>query len=99
MRPHGILINVGRGSLVDTDALVSALQSGTIAGAGLDVTDPEPLPAGHPLWSMANVLVTPHDANPDVAWKANVARRIAVNMQRYRAKEDLLGVVDLQRSY
>ena len=58
------MINIARGSLVDTDALVEALRAGTIAGAGLDVTDPEPLPAGHPLWDLPNALITPHDSNP-----------------------------------
>ncbi len=96
---HATLINVARGTLVDTDALVDALRSGEIAGAGLDVTEPEPLPAGHPLWTMDSVLVTPHDANPGVAWKANVARRVTENLRRYRAGDGLVGTIDLTRHY
>ncbi len=64
MKPTAWLVNIARGSLIDTDALVGALTAGTIAGAGLDVTDPEPLPAGHPLWSLPNAMITPHDSNP-----------------------------------
>ncbi|MEA2485233.1 MAG: hypothetical protein QOD46_344, partial [Actinomycetota bacterium] len=63
MRPDAWLVNVARGGIVDTDALVAALTDGGIAGAALDVTDPEPLPEGHPLWSLGNVLITPHVAN------------------------------------
>lgn len=99
MPRHCTLVNVARGTLVDTDALVLALAQGQIAGAGLDVTDPEPLPAGHPLWALPNVLVTPHDANPEIAWKANVAERVTQNLRRYLAQEELIGMIDLQRSY
>ena len=62
MKQGSVLINVGRGSLVDTAALTEALQTGHLAGAGLDVTDPEPLPAESPLWDMENVIITPHIA-------------------------------------
>jgi D-3-phosphoglycerate dehydrogenase len=96
---HAVVVNVARGSLIDTDALVQGLRSREIAGAALDVTDPEPLPTGHPLWDLDSVLVTPHNANPEIAWKANVGRRVAENLRRYRAGEALLGVIDLQRSY
>jgi phosphoglycerate dehydrogenase-like enzyme len=63
MKPGARLVNVSRGPIVDTNALVDALKKGKIAGAGLDVVEPEPLPASHPLWSLPNVIVTPH-----VAW-------------------------------
>lgn len=96
---HAVIVNVARGSLVETDALVQALRAGDIAGAALDVTDPEPLPAGHPLWRFDTVLVTPHNANPEIAWKANVARRVAENLRRYRDGDELVGVIDLRRSY
>jgi len=62
IKPGAILTNIGRGTIIDTDALVRLLKSGHIAGAGLDVTDPEPLPAGHELWRLPNVIITPHVA-------------------------------------
>ncbi len=99
MRDDAILVNVGRGSLVDTDALVSALQTGGIAGAGLDVTSPEPLPEGHPLWSMPNVIVTPHVANPPSTLRVRLAARAEENVRRYIAGESLLAVVDLEARY
>jgi phosphoglycerate dehydrogenase-like enzyme len=58
--PDAVLVNIARGGLVDTDALVWALRDGALRGAALDVTDPEPLPADHPLWDLSNVLITPH---------------------------------------
>jgi phosphoglycerate dehydrogenase-like enzyme len=60
LEPHAVLVNVARGGVVDTDALVSALRTSQIRGAALDVTDPEPLPADHPLWTLENCLITPH---------------------------------------
>ena len=60
MKPEAYLINISRGGLVDQEALVSALRAGSLAGAGLDVTDPEPLPAGHPLCSFEDVVLSPH---------------------------------------
>ena len=57
---HAWIINVGRGSHVDVDDLIAALSAGTIGGAALDVTEPEPLPDGHPLWDFENVIITPH---------------------------------------
>ena len=65
MAPDGWLVNVARGGLVDTGALVDALRAGQIGGAALDVTDPEPLPDGHPLWDLHNCLITPHTADTE----------------------------------
>jgi phosphoglycerate dehydrogenase-like enzyme len=62
MKRGGYLVNVSRGAIVDTNALVAALERGVLAGAALDVVDPEPLPPSHPLWSAANVILTPHTA-------------------------------------
>jgi phosphoglycerate dehydrogenase-like enzyme len=93
------LVNVARGQHVDTDALVAALREGSIGGAALDVTDPEPLPDGHPLWELPNCLVTPHTANPWQTAQPLLARRITDNVQRFAAGRPLLGVVDLQAGY
>jgi phosphoglycerate dehydrogenase-like enzyme len=99
MKPTAYFINVGRGASVVTDDLVAALRNGAIAGAGLDVTDPEPLPAGHPLWSMPNVIITPHiSAGSDV----RLGRLWIVmreNLRRYAAGERMLSVVDVERGY
>jgi phosphoglycerate dehydrogenase-like enzyme len=96
---QAMLVNVARGSLVDTDALVAALTDGSIAGAGLDVTDPEPLPTGHPLWTMPNVLITPHVANPPSSLPLRLADRVAENVQRYITGQELLGIIDLEGRY
>jgi phosphoglycerate dehydrogenase-like enzyme len=99
MKPGGYFINVGRGKSVVTDHLVAALRSGRLAGAGLDVTEPEPLPDGHPLWSMPNVIVTPHvAANSDVQGERTWIL-VAENLRRYVAGEPLLNVVDIRRGY
>jgi len=99
MKPGGYFINVGRGASADTAALLAALESGRLAGAGLDVTDPEPLPADHPLRQRGNVIITPHvsartDAGREDRWL--VARE---NLRRYVQGEPLLSVVDVLRGY
>jgi D-3-phosphoglycerate dehydrogenase len=99
MRPGAWLVNVGRGSLVDTDALVAALEAGRLGGAALDVTDPEPLPAGHPLWARDDVLITPHIATPPDAERRHMAQRIRDNVARLAAGAPLLGVVDREAGY
>jgi phosphoglycerate dehydrogenase-like enzyme len=99
MRPDAWLVNVGRGSLVDTDALVAALEGGRLGGAALDVTDPEPLPAGHPLWERDDVLITPHIATPPEAERRHMAERIRENVARLASGEPLLGVVDREAGY
>jgi len=93
------LVNVARGRHVDTDALVRALTDGTIAGAALDVTDPEPLPDGHPLWGLGSCLITPHTANPWQTAQPLLSRRIADNVARFVAGTPLLGLVDLDVGY
>jgi phosphoglycerate dehydrogenase-like enzyme len=93
------LVNVARGRHVDTDALVSALQDRAIGGAALDVTDPEPLPDGHPLWSLPNCLITPHTANPWQTAQPLLARRVYDNVLRFGAGRPLLGTVDLDAGY
>jgi phosphoglycerate dehydrogenase-like enzyme len=88
--PHGVVVNVARGPVVETDALVDALQDGSVAGAHLDVTDPEPLPADHPLWDFENVLVTPHNAGHTPRYFERLAEIVADNVDRLAATaEDL----------
>lgn len=99
LKPTAYVVNVGRGDLVLTDDLVEALQSGRLAGAALDVTEPEPLPDGHPLWTAPGVLITPHTANPPAMKQSSFARRVAENFARLRAGEPLVGVVDAELGY
>lgn len=99
MKDDAWLVNVARGPLVDTDALVAALHDGVIGGAALDVTDPEPLPDGHPLWSEPRALITPHCANPVSAFWPTLAARVEDNVRRFVAGEPLVGVVDLAQGF
>jgi phosphoglycerate dehydrogenase-like enzyme len=94
-----LLVNIARGSLVDTDALVRALAEERIGGAGLDVTDPEPLPDRHPLWAEPRAIVTPHSANPPAVLVATLSERVTENLQRFRAGQPLLGLIDPDRGY
>jgi phosphoglycerate dehydrogenase-like enzyme len=80
MRPSAILVNTARGPVVDTDALVTALRAGTIRAAALDVTDPEPLPADHPLVALDNCLVEPHIASATRATRGRMAAMAAANL-------------------
>ena len=93
------LINVARGGLVDTDALVRALRDRSIGGAALDVTDPEPLPQGHPLWDEPDCLVTPHVANTWPMAVPELAGMVRRNVARFAAGEPLEGVVDPALGY
>jgi len=99
MRPHSWILNVSRGSVVDTGALVHALRADRIAGAALDVTDPEPLPPGHPLWTMPNVIITPHTATTPTMHASSLCRRIQQNLSRFRSGKSLIGVVDVDEGY
>lgn len=97
---HGAnVFNVGRGKTVDQDALIELLHSGQIAGAGLDVTDPEPLPSDHPLWDAPNVIITGHTSGGSPRVKERVADLLTENIRRFQAGEDLLNVVDLDEGY
>jgi phosphoglycerate dehydrogenase-like enzyme len=99
VKPGAFFVNVGRGQSAVQDELIAALRSGRLGGAGLDVTDPEPLPAGSPLWQMQNVILTPHvSAQSDI--DDNVRMAVAVeNLRRYVAGEKMLSVVDVAKGY
>jgi phosphoglycerate dehydrogenase-like enzyme len=92
-------VNVARGRHVDTDALVAALDRGQIGGAALDVTDPEPLPDGHPLWTQPRCIITPHTADTPEMTRRPLALRIRENVARFAAGERLLGLVDPVAGY
>lgn len=94
MKPSARLINVGRGDLVDTPALTEALTSGSIAGAALDVVHPEPLPDGHPLWSIENVIITPHMSGDTEDYLDDLGKLFVDNLKRYCNGEPLGNVVD-----
>jgi phosphoglycerate dehydrogenase-like enzyme len=98
MKPGVILINVSRGKVVDTNALIEALDSKQVAAAGLDVTDPEPLPKGHPLWSR-NVIITPHSAGQSPGGERRRHEYFRENLRRFAAGEMLLNVVDKKVGY
>lgn len=101
LKENAVVINVGRGTAIDTDALSDALYAGKIAGAALDVTDPEPLPAGHPIWDAPNALITPHISGgfalPETL--EQIVELMAQNLKRYLAGEALQNVVDLTTGY
>jgi phosphoglycerate dehydrogenase-like enzyme len=93
------LVNVARGGLVDTEALVDALRAERLGGAALDVTEPEPLPAGHPLWELPNCLITPHTADTEAMTRPLLAGRIEENVRRLASGEPLVGRVDPDYGY
>lgn len=99
MRPDAWLVNVARGRHVDTDALVTALAEDTIGGAALDVTDPEPLPDGHPLWDAERCIITPHTADTIEMIRPLLARRIRDNVAAFAAGRPLIGQVDTALGY
>jgi phosphoglycerate dehydrogenase-like enzyme len=99
MRPDGWLVNVARGRHVDTDALVVALDRDQIGGAALDVTEPEPLPDGHSLWTQPRCIITPHTADTPDMVRRPLALRIRENVARFAAGEPLLGLVDPLAGY
>jgi phosphoglycerate dehydrogenase-like enzyme len=99
MKDDAFFINIGRGESVVTAALTAALQAGSIGGAGLDVTDPEPLPPGHPLWSMSNVIITPHIATSSDFRSDRTVTLVVENVRRYLRGDKMLSVVDLAAGY
>jgi phosphoglycerate dehydrogenase-like enzyme len=99
MKSNAYFVSVGRGASTVTDDLVAALKSGSIAGAGLDVTDPEPLPEGHPLWTMPRVIISPHTAGRSDKGRDRLYLMVKENLRRYVAGEPMLSVVDIERGY
>ncbi len=99
MKQGAYFYNVGRGGTVDQKALIEALQSGHLGGAGLDVTDPEPLPAESPLWAMKNVIITSHTSGNSPQALQRMADLTAEQLQRYQSGDELLNVVDLSAGY
>ncbi|MEC7530584.1 MAG: D-isomer specific 2-hydroxyacid dehydrogenase family protein [Actinomycetota bacterium] len=94
-----VIVNVARGKHIVTEDLVEALRNNEIAGAALDVTYPEPLPVGHPLWNLPNCLITPHTANtPEMGIKL-LSSRVTENVSRYRQGLDLIGCIDIDLGY
>jgi phosphoglycerate dehydrogenase-like enzyme len=99
MKPEAVLVNLGRGPLVDEPALVAALGERRIGGAALDVFNEEPLPPGHPFYSLDNVLLSPHSADHTPDWKERTMRLFLENFDRYRKGEPLRNVVDKPLGY
>lgn len=99
MKPTAYFVSVGRGASTVTADLIAALEKGELAGAGLDVTDPEPLPEGHPLWSTPRVIITPHTAGRSDKSRERLYLLVQENLRRYVAGEPMLSVVDIERGY
>lgn len=103
LKPSALLINVGRGSLIDQDALAEILQNNRIAGAALDVTDPEPLPASHSLWGCKNLILTPHISGGSFghlrATEETLFKICKTNLRRYASGQPLLNLVDPAAGY
>jgi phosphoglycerate dehydrogenase-like enzyme len=99
MKPTAIIINIGRGALVQEPALVRALRDGVILGAGLDVFATEPLPADSPLWDMPNAVLTPHVAGTHPDYMSRTADMLLINLKKYLAGKPLLNEVDLKAGY
>lgn len=96
---HSYIVNIGRGPLIDHEALITALQNHNIGGAALDVTEPEPLPASSPLWNMTNVLITPHIAGLSRYYDDRIVDLFCINLQRYLAGEPLYNLVQRELGY
>lgn len=99
MKPTAALVNVARGNLIDGEALLVALDRGRLSAVALDVTDPEPLPEGHPFFYHPKILITPHVANPASLKRASFAQHVQDNCRRFNNGEALLGVIDSERGY
>jgi phosphoglycerate dehydrogenase-like enzyme len=99
MKPEAVIVNIGRGPVIDEPALIRALSDRRIKGAALDVFEREPLPPGHPFYSLDNVLLSPHCADHSVDWLERAMRFFLEQFERYRAGSPLLNVVDKKLGY
>ena len=99
MKSTAYFVSVGRGASTVTDDLITALESGAIGGAGLDVTDPEPLPEGNPLWTMPRVIISPHTGGQSDKSRDRLFLLVGENLRRYVAGEPMLSVVNIERGY
>ncbi|THG28144.1 D-isomer specific 2-hydroxyacid dehydrogenase family protein [Naasia lichenicola] len=99
LKPSAVLVNIARGPLVDTDALLDALQDERLLAAGLDVTDPEPLPEGHPLWTEPRALITPHSADTPEMIAPLLAERVRANVEAFVSTGRFIGIVDPKSGY
>jgi phosphoglycerate dehydrogenase-like enzyme len=99
MKPDSVVINIGRGPVIQEEALLRALSEKRIKGAALDVFDTEPLPDGHPFYSLENVLLSPHSADHTTVWLTNAMEFFLENLQRFRKGESLVNVIEKGRGY
>jgi phosphoglycerate dehydrogenase-like enzyme len=99
MKPHSVIVNVGRGAVIDEPAMSEALTERRIAGAALDVFTTEPLPAGHPFYRLENVLLSPHSTDHTVDWLDRAMRFFLEQFERFAQGQPLKNVVDKQRGY
>ena len=99
MKKTAWIVNIARGAIVDEDALVDALRQGKLAGAGLDAFSTEPLPADHPLWTLENVIISPHSSNSSPHMRERTLALFKENLRRFKAGADLLNRVDLEAGY
>jgi phosphoglycerate dehydrogenase-like enzyme len=99
MKPSAFLVNIARGSVVDEQALIAALQAGRIAGAGLDVVEDEPLAAESPLWNMPNVIISPHVSGVTPSYSARFTDLLLENLARFQAGEPLRNLVSIEHGY
>ena len=99
MKKTAWIVNIARGTIVDEDAMVDALRAGRLGGAGLDVFTTEPLPADHPLWTLENVMISPHSSNSSPRVRERTLALFTENLRRFKAGEDLLNRVDFEVGY
>jgi len=99
MKKTAWIVNIARGAIVDEDALVDALRAGRLGGAGLDALTTEPLPADHPLWTLENVMISPHSSNSSPRVRERTLALFIENLRRFKSGEDLLNRVDFEAGY